>query len=115
MADPPTVPAVTAVPQPTEPTPQDRPMLMPQDRPISPDSLIGQTAAQISTLFGTPVFVRRDPPGEFWRYRGKSCVMEMFFYSRAGAVRLDHLETRGNAAASKEKSACIAALRKRGS
>jgi hypothetical protein len=107
MATPPAAPAVTAVPEPTEP--------MPQDRPITPDSLIGQTAAQITTLFGTPVFVRRDPPGEFWRYRGKSCVMEMFFYRRAGAVSLNHVETRGNGAASKEKLACIAALRKRGS
>ncbi|MAM68570.1 MAG: hypothetical protein VYB45_11740 [Pseudomonadota bacterium] len=107
MADPPAAPAVTALPQPTE---SQQP-----DRPISPDSLIGQTAPQISALFGTPVFVRRDPPGEFWRYRGKSCVLEMFFYHRVDAVRLDHLETRGNGAASKEKSACIAALRKRGS
>ena len=115
MTDPPAAPAVTAVPKPTERVTPDRPVSMTQDRPISPESLIGQTAAQISTLFGTPVFVRRDPPGEFWRYRGKSCVLEMFFYHRVGAVRLDHLKTRGNGAASKEKSACIAALRKRGS
>ena len=97
MAEPQAAPAVTAVPQPTGPTPQDQ--------PISPSSLIGHTITQISALFGTPVFVRRDPPGEFWRYRSKSCVLEMFFYRRAGAVRLDHLETRGNGAASKDKSA----------
>ena len=107
IAQPPAAaPMVAAVPPPTEPRPQDR--------SISPDSLIGQTTAEISALFGTPVFVRRDPPGEFWRYRGKSCVLEMFFYRRAGAVRLDHLETRGTGAASKDKSTCIAALRKPG-
>ena len=107
MANPPASPTVAAVPQPTKPPPQDR--------PIAPDSLIGQTAGQISALLGPPVFVRRDPPGEFWRYRGKSCVLEMFFYRRVGAVRLDHLETRGNGAASKDKSACIAAFKERGS
>lgn len=80
---------------------------------IDPARLVGMTGTRISSLFGTPVFVRRDPPGEFWRYRGESCVLELFFYLRDGAQRVDHIETRAGSGAPLDQADCIASLRKR--
>lgn len=85
----------------------------PQQRAaIDPASLVGMTSARITALFGTPVFVRRDPPGEFWRYRGKSCVLELFFYRQGGAQRVDHIETRNAAGKTLNRANCVAKLRK---
>lgn len=84
----------------------------PQQAAIDPASLVGMTGARISSLFGTPVFVRRDPPGEFWRYRGKTCVLELFFYLRGGTQTVDHIETRASGGAKLDQADCVAILRK---
>lgn len=80
---------------------------------IDPASLMGMTGARIASLFGDPVFVRRDGPGEFWRYRGKSCVLELFFYPQEGAQRVRHLETRASGGKTLNKADCVAAFRKK--
>lgn len=84
----------------------------PQQAAIDPASLVGMTGERITTLFGTPVFVRRDPPGEFWRYRGKSCVLELFFYQQGGAQRVDHIETRNTGGKPLDRANCVAKLQK---
>jgi hypothetical protein len=84
----------------------------PQQAAIDPASLVGMTGARISALFGRPVFVRRDAPGEFWRYRGTSCVLELFFYPKGGAQRVDHIETRAGTGKALNRADCVAALRK---
>jgi len=76
-----------------------------------PEKLIGMTGDEISALFGRPVFVRRDPPAEFWRYRAASCVLELFFYRQGGAWRVDHVEMRRGDSTVTNQPACIAALR----
>ena len=88
------------------------PVSAPQQAAIDPASLVGMTGARISSLFGTPVFVRRDPPGEFWRYRGKTCVLELFFYLRGGTQTVDHIETRASGGTKLDQADCVAALRK---
>lgn len=84
----------------------------PQQAAIDPGSLEGMTGARITTLFGTPVFVRRDPPGEFWRYRGETCVLELYFYLQNGTQRVDHIETRNATGTPQNQATCIAKLRK---
>ena len=88
------------------------PVSAPQQAAIDPASLVGMTGASISSLFGTPVYVRRDPPGEFWRYRGKICVLELFFYLRGGTQTVDHIETRASGGAKLDQADCVATLRK---
>ncbi|CAN0536474.1 unnamed protein product [Laminaria digitata] len=84
----------------------------PQQAAIDPESLVGMTGQRISGLFGTPIFVRRDPPGEFWRYRGETCVLELFFYPQDGAQRVDHIETRTTGNETPDRAKCVAKLRK---
>lgn len=104
MAARPEIPAVTAPATTASPAPQQA--------AIDPASLVGMTGGRISALFGQPVFVRRDAPGEFWRYRGKSCVLELFFYPKGGAQRVDHIETRAGTGKALNRADCVAALRK---
>lgn len=79
---------------------------------IDPASLVGMSGGRISALFGDPVFVRRDGPGEFWRYRGRSCVLELFFYADGGTQRVRHIETRASGGKTPNTSDCVAALRR---
>lgn len=111
----------TGNPNPSEPPVEDQSMAEPLRQPdtappqqaaIDPASLVGMTGARITALFGTPVFVRRDPPGEFWRYRGRTCVLELFFYLQGGAQRVDHIETGNTGANPQDRADCVAKLRK---
>ena len=79
----------------------------------APEQLIGKTIVDITSLFGNPTFVRRDPPGEFWRYRFKGCVLELYFYERGGTWRVDHMEIRGGKRPITNQPSCIALLRSR--
>ena len=98
--------------EPQQPNMVATPTPPPQQAAIDPASLVGMTGERVTALFGTPVFVRRDPPGEFWRYRGQTCVLELFFYLHGGAQRVDHLETRNTGRKPKDRANCIAKLRK---
>lgn len=102
----------TSMSDPGQPDAAAMPAPPPQQAAIDPASLVGMTGQRITVLFGTPVFVRRDAPGEFWRYRGQSCVLELFFYPQGGAQRVDHIETRNAGGQSEDRTACIAKLRK---
>ena len=75
-----------------------------------PEKLIGMTTEDITAVFGRPVFVRRDPPGEFWRYRARSCVLELYFYRQDGSWRVNHMEMRRGDAPVNDRPACISAL-----
>ena len=102
----------TPTPPPQQPNMVATPTPPPQQAAIDPASLVGMTGERVTALFGTPVFVRRDPPGEFWRYRGQTCVLELFFYLQRGAQRVDHLETRNTGSKPEDRANCIAKLRK---
>jgi len=96
-----------------QPDPVAIPTPVPSPPPIDPASLVGMTGDRITALFGAPVFVRRDPPGEFWRYRDGTCVLELFFYPRAASQRVDHIETRNaDPKIRQDRAECVAKLRK---
>lgn len=59
-----------------------------------PAALDGMTRERVSHLFGEPVFVRRDPPAEFWRYRSRNCLLELYFYERGGRMQVRHVDLR---------------------
>ena len=74
---------------------------------LTPGELLGMTANRMTYLFGKPVFVRRDPPGEFWRYRSKMCVLELYFYRDGVSKRVRHIEMRKNDQPVESQQACI--------
>ena len=81
--------------------------LPPTTPSLSPEELLGMTASRMIFLFGKPVFVRRDPPGEFWRYRAKTCVLELYFYGEGENQRVEHKEMRENDQPAKNQQVCI--------
>lgn len=110
-------PTTTETPDTAQPAVQQQPApsdtrAAPQQAAIDPASLVGMTGERVTALFGTPVFVRRDPPGEFWRYRGQTCVLELFFYRQGDAQRVDHFETRNTGKSARDRANCVAKLRK---
>lgn len=70
--------------------------------------LIGLDRRRITALLGKPVFVRRDPPAEFWRYDQPDCVLELIFYNKKdGRKRLSYIETRRNGHDGKAIAKCL--------
>ena len=81
--------------------------LLPTTPSLTPEELLGMTANRMTSLFGKPVFVRRDPPGEFWRYRSKMCALELYFYSDGEGQRVEHKEMRKNDQPVESRQTCI--------
>jgi len=80
--------------------------------PVDPGTVIGRTRAQVDALLGPPVFIRRDGKAEFWRYRHRSCVLELYFYPHNGESALGHMEIRGGNKPADDaiKARCLGAL-----
>lgn len=82
-----------------------------------PAQLTGLDHAGLTGLLGKPVFLRNDGPAELWRYRHKSCVLDLYLYSDrdepSRGLRVSHFDVR-NPSGKKNISAndCLAALLK---
>jgi hypothetical protein len=50
----------------------------------TPDTLTMLTMREITYLFGAPALKRTDSSAEVWQYRGKSCVVDFYFYHQPG-------------------------------
>lgn len=84
-------------------------------RPLSAD-VVRKTEAEARALFGAPVTLRREPPGEIWQYQSENprCTLLLFFYPDAGPrLRVTHAQVlsrvRGQTV---DDSDCLAALLK---
>jgi hypothetical protein len=79
-----------------------------------PKVLIGLTGGEILDIFGPPIFIRKDPPAEFWRYQSESCVLEVFLYTKNDDLRVEYVNTRPKGGAPTTLSRCIPNSQKRG-
>lgn len=97
---------------PAAPNVADQQAALPNDPVPLPDpaELLGKSGDRLTALLGAPVFVRRDPPAEFWRYRHPDCVLELYFYEKDGAQRLDHFEMRKMPGGASSMPLCLRAL-----
>lgn len=112
-------PAQTEIPSQNETVRETKPAQQARTTPAAPAAppprqdprrLIGLSPESVNTLLGPPAFVRRDPPAEFWRYRGAGCVVEIYFYDRNGAHTLDHIEARAAGTGRVDAAECLGAL-----
>ncbi len=81
--------------------------------PMTPESLVGQTADAVNAKLGQPSFARRDGPSSIWQYRGTGCVLDLFLYRAdpSAAPVVDHAELRPLPAdGPRPDPACLAAL-----
>ena len=63
-----------------------------------PLALIGLSGPELSTLIGAPRWTRRESPAEVWQYQGASCILDVYLYAEAGALRVIHAEARDDSA-----------------
>lgn len=77
---------------------------------VDPARLARLTREKVRDLLGQPAFVRRESGAEFWRYRHRSCILELYFYEKDGQPVLDHLETREAGRDPAVMGRCIGAL-----
>ena len=79
-----------------------------------PKRLLGLDHDALTSLLGTPRFVRRDAGAELWRYRNRACILDLFLYpqgakgTRRATVR--YYEARGASKARTTARACLGAL-----
>jgi len=50
----------------------------------NPERLMGLGVGELITMLGSPRFVRRDSSAQLWRYRNKSCILDLFLYRNGG-------------------------------
>ena len=105
-AGPPTVAAATAVPSVVPPAPE-KPAI-----DDDPERLMGLGAGELTRMLGSPGFVRRDATAQLWRYRNKSCILDLFLYSSAGRPEyfVSHVEARRSEGGAAPKRECFGAL-----
>jgi hypothetical protein len=78
-----------------------------------PGRLLGLDGDNLTGLLGAPRFMRRDPPAQLWRYRGKSCVLDVFLFKKAGSGSgsvVRHFEARSLSKTSMTARICLRAL-----
>jgi hypothetical protein len=82
-----------------------------------PGQLLGLDGDNLTGLLGAPRFTRRDPPAQLWRYRGKSCVLDVFLFKKAGSGSgsgsgsvVRHFEARSLSKTSMTARICLRAL-----
>ena len=96
---PPPLPSLALAP----PGPRPAPPI--KDLP-GPDSLVGLSSDAVAAVLGPPQFRRREAPAEIWRYRAKTCFLDLFLYRDGAALKVAHVEARGPDVAAVEDKAC---------
>ncbi|MAS81084.1 MAG: hypothetical protein CMF45_00180 [Legionellales bacterium] len=54
--------------------------------PVSKTEILGQSKNALTKILGKPNFTRSDHPAEIWRYRDKSCILNIYFYQSLKAA-----------------------------
>ncbi len=108
-AGPPT--AAGPVPPAASPAPSPPPPAKPAIDD-DPERLIGLATAELTAMLGDPRFVRRDSSAQLWRYRNKTCILDLFLYRDTGRPEyfVSHVEARHHQGGAAEKRDCFGAL-----
>lgn len=114
---PPVPPATGDAESPAEIAPAEPPTetakIEPIQRPVlKPESLIGLDQPATAALLGEPTERSEAAPATIWRYTGRSCQLEIYFYLdlKSQVMRALHYEVRTHEAAEPARSRCFADL-----
>jgi len=77
-----------------------------------PQRLMGLDVSELTRMLGDPRFVRRDASAQLWRYRNKTCILDLFLYRTGGRgeYSVSHVETRRSEGGSTPQRECFGAL-----
>lgn len=66
--------------------------VVPQD--LDPQLFLGQSTDQLANRLGTPSLIRKEGNVEIWQYQLSDCVVDFFFYDKAGTLAATHTDMR---------------------
>ncbi len=98
---------------PAAPAPTETAKLEPVQRPMpKPESLIGLDQPATERLLGEPSERSEAAPATIWRYTGRSCQLEIYFYLdlKSQVMRALHYEVKTHEPAEPARSRCFADL-----
>jgi len=114
---PPVPPVPSEAESPAEITPAAPPTETAKAEPVQqpalkPDSLIGLDQPATEALLGEPTERSEAAPATIWRYRGRSCQLEIYFHLdlKSQVMRALHYEVKTHEAAEPARSRCFADL-----
>lgn len=64
----------------------------PQD--LDPQLFLGQSTDQLESRLGPPSILRKEGNAEIWQYQLSDCVVDFFFYDKAGTLANTHTDMR---------------------
>lgn len=76
---------------------------------IAAGEVLGYSRSDLVAAFGAPVFSRIDKGVEILRFRGESCVLDMFLYRDAkdAPARVRYFEARDGAGKNTDRTTCV--------
>ena len=83
--------------------------------PSTSSALLGWEPTAVTSLYGKPVFVRKEKDSELWRYDGQNCAAFIFFYQEQAGMRVRHVETLPQGQGVMADAACLAGIKARAS
>ena len=69
---------------------------------------MGLADSEITALFGTPAFTRRDKPAEIWQYRDGGCILDVFLYEAGSAHVVRYVDIRSSSDEELKAGYCFA-------
>jgi len=64
----------------------------PQD--LDPQLFLGQSPDELKDRLGAPSILRKEGTVEIWQYQLLDCVVDFFFYDKAGTLAATHIDMR---------------------
>ena len=64
----------------------------PQD--LDPQLFLGQSPDELKNRLGAPSILRKEGNVEIWQYQLSDCVVDFFFYDKAGTLAATHTDMR---------------------
>ena len=77
----------------TNPEP-DVPVMTVAPQNVDPQIFLGQSPDQLKNSLGAPSILRTEGNVEIWQYQLSDCVVDFFFYDKAGTLAATHTDMR---------------------
>ena len=61
---------------------------------LDPQLFLGQSPDQLKNRLGAPSILRKEGNVEIWQYQLSDCVVDFFFYGKAGTLAATHTDMR---------------------
>ena len=100
-------PDSTVIPEP------DVPVMTVAPQDLDPQLFLGQSTDKLKNRLGAPSILRKEGTVEIWQYQLSDCVVDFFFYDKAGTLAATHTDMRSPFLGGQlDQSACKQALYK---